>query len=92
MIQATILLEDMIKADCLKAGWWYWSSLTAAAKTCTVSWLALRIYTLDDSIIYIKDKEFEVPTSIDSSAEGGLRIVSKTAGKKRKDMADGGPS
>jgi len=91
MIQATILLEGMIKADYLKNGWWYWSSLTAAAMTCTVSSLALRIHTLDNSIIYIKDKEPQTPASLDPSAESS-RITNKTAGKKRKDMTDGGPS
>lgn len=91
MIQATILLEGMIKTDYLKNGWWYWSSLTAAARTSTVSSLALRIYTLDDYILYIKDKEPQTPPSFDNSAES-LRLTNKTAGKKRKDMSDVGPS
>ncbi|ERN05905.1 methyl-CpG-binding domain-containing protein 9 isoform X1 [Amborella trichopoda] len=52
MIQATIILEDMIKTEHLRSGWWYWSSLSAAAKTSTISSLALRIYSLDASIIY----------------------------------------
>jgi methyl-CpG-binding domain-containing protein 9 len=52
---ATNLLEGMIKAEFLKNDWWYWSSFTAAVKTTTMSSLALRIYTLDDCIIYMKD-------------------------------------
>ncbi|KAL6888819.1 hypothetical protein ACP4OV_009845 [Aristida adscensionis] len=55
VVLATNLLERMIKAEFLKNDWWYWSSLTAAIKTSTVSSLALRIYTLDDCIIYAKD-------------------------------------
>jgi methyl-CpG-binding domain-containing protein 9 len=46
----------MIKAEFLKNDWWYWSSFTAAVKTTTMSSLALRIYTLDDCIIYMKDR------------------------------------
>ncbi|XP_020266981.1 methyl-CpG-binding domain-containing protein 9-like [Asparagus officinalis] len=87
MIQAAILLEGMIKTDYLRNGWWYWSSLTAAARTCTVSALAFRIYTLDDSIIYMKYKDPEIPTSSDPSAEN-LRTMNRTAGKKRKVMTD----
>ncbi|CAN1140195.1 Methyl-CpG-binding domain-containing protein 9 [Linum perenne] len=52
MIQATIVLEDMIKRDYLRNEWWYWSSLSAAAKTSTVSSLALRICSLDSAIVY----------------------------------------
>uniref|UniRef100_A0A0A9CIB6 Uncharacterized protein n=1 Tax=Arundo donax TaxID=35708 RepID=A0A0A9CIB6_ARUDO len=55
VVLATNLLESMIKAEFLKNDWWYWSSFTAAMKTSTVSSLALRIYTLDDCIIYTKD-------------------------------------
>ncbi|CAN0904355.1 Methyl-CpG-binding domain-containing protein 9 [Linum grandiflorum] len=54
MIQATIVLEDMIKRDYLRNEWWYWSSLSAAAKTSTVSSLALRICSLDSAIAYEK--------------------------------------
>uniref|UniRef100_F6HV03 Methyl-CpG-binding domain-containing protein 9 n=1 Tax=Vitis vinifera TaxID=29760 RepID=F6HV03_VITVI len=54
MVQATIMLEDMIKTEYLMNGWWYWSSLSAAAKTSTVSSLALRIYSLDAAIAYEK--------------------------------------
>ncbi|KAH9602977.1 hypothetical protein KSS87_003204 [Heliosperma pusillum] len=52
MVQATIVLEDMIKTDHLKNEWWYWSSLSAAVKTSTMSSLALRIFALDNAIIY----------------------------------------
>ena len=54
MVQATIMLEDMIKTEYLMNGWWYWSSLSAAAKTSTVSSLSLRIYSLDAAIAYEK--------------------------------------
>ncbi|XP_055960953.1 methyl-CpG-binding domain-containing protein 9 isoform X2 [Mercurialis annua] len=54
MVQATVMLEEMIKTEYLRNEWWYWSSLTAAAKTSTVASLALRIYSLDACIIYEK--------------------------------------
>ena len=54
MIQATIILEEMIKTDYLRNEWWYWSSFSAAAKTSTVASLALRIYSLDAAIVYEK--------------------------------------
>ncbi|KAL9230574.1 hypothetical protein vseg_005909 [Gypsophila vaccaria] len=52
MVQATIVLEDMIKTDHLKNEWWYWSSLSAAVKTSTLSALALRVFALDNAIVY----------------------------------------
>ncbi|GAV72561.1 Bromodomain domain-containing protein/PHD domain-containing protein/MBD domain-containing protein/FYRN domain-containing protein/FYRC domain-containing protein, partial [Cephalotus follicularis] len=52
MVQAIIILEDMIKTDYLRKEWWYWSSLSAAAKTSTLSSLALRIYSLDAAVVY----------------------------------------
>lgn len=52
MVQASIVLEDMIKTEYLKNERWYWSSLSAAAKTSTLSSLALRIYALDNAIAY----------------------------------------
>ncbi|KMS95784.1 hypothetical protein BVRB_005110 [Beta vulgaris subsp. vulgaris] len=52
MVQATIILEDMIKSEYLKTERWYWSSLSAAARTSTLSSLALRIYALDNAILY----------------------------------------
>ncbi|XP_057523445.1 methyl-CpG-binding domain-containing protein 9 isoform X2 [Amaranthus tricolor] len=82
MVQATIVLEDMIKADYLKNERWYWSSLSAAAKTSTLSSLALRIYALDNSIVYEKplsdltytgslkpgaDVDQQSPSNLDSS-------------------------
>ncbi|XP_022739845.1 methyl-CpG-binding domain-containing protein 9-like isoform X2 [Durio zibethinus] len=58
MVQATIVLEDMIKTEYLRNEWWYWSSLSAAAKVSTMSSLALRIYSLDAAIVYEKSFEF----------------------------------
>jgi hypothetical protein len=55
VVLATNFLQSMIKAEFLKKDWWYWSSFTAAIKTTTVTALALRIYTLDDCIMYTKD-------------------------------------
>lgn len=52
MVQSTLVLENMIKAEYLRNGWWYWSSLSAAAKISNISSLALRIYTLDAAIVY----------------------------------------
>ncbi|KAL6983677.1 hypothetical protein U1Q18_017056 [Sarracenia purpurea var. burkii] len=63
MVQATIVLENMIKADYLKKDWWSWSSLSAAANISTLSALALRVYTLDTAII------FETPSPTSDSSE-----------------------
>ncbi|XP_024988159.1 methyl-CpG-binding domain-containing protein 9-like isoform X2 [Cynara cardunculus var. scolymus] len=52
MVQATIILEDMIRTEHLRNEWWYWSSPSAAIKISTVSSLALRIYALDAAIFY----------------------------------------
>ena len=82
MVQATILFEGMIKTEYLKNSWWFWSSLAAAAKTPTISSLALRIYTLDDSVIYTKDL-LSGPDPTD-----GLKMTSRL-GKKRKDIEAG---
>lgn len=54
MVQAMIVFEDMIKSEYLTKMWWYWSSLSAAAKVSTLSHLALRIYSLDAAIDYEK--------------------------------------
>ncbi|TVU32893.1 hypothetical protein EJB05_24658, partial [Eragrostis curvula] len=77
VVLATNLLEGMIKAEFLKNDWWYWSSFTAAIKTTTISSLALRIYTLDDCIIYMKD-----PASNTEPADNA-RTVNKA--KRRKE-------
>ncbi|KAG9448712.1 hypothetical protein H6P81_008677 [Aristolochia fimbriata] len=79
MIQATIMLENMIKTDNLKNGWWYWSSLTAAAKTSTITALALRIYSLDAAILYQRTS---------GSSEQVETLKANKSGKKKKD-ADG---
>ncbi|KAF7819608.1 methyl-CpG-binding domain-containing protein 9 [Senna tora] len=54
MFQATISFEDMVKSEHLSNDWWYWSSLSAAFKSSTLSSLALRIYSLDSAILYEK--------------------------------------
>lgn len=62
MVQATIVLEDMIKTEYLRNKWWYWSSFSAASKTSTMSSLALRIYSLDAAILYEKISSDSDPT------------------------------
>lgn len=80
MVQATIVFEDMIKTQFLRNGWWYWSSLSAAANISTVSSLALRLHTLDAAIIYEKP----------SASADILELVSKsdTDTPPCKDSAD----
>lgn len=56
MTKAVIILEQMVRADCLKRTWCYWSCLSLAARSATLSTLALRIFSLDDAITYKKDK------------------------------------
>ncbi|KAK6267385.1 hypothetical protein QUC31_018222 [Theobroma cacao] len=96
MVQATIVLEDMIKTEYLRNEWWYWSSLSAAVKISTVSSLALRIYSLDSAIIYEKSFEFHSidnlkPSSIpDPKLLPNLDLaekckVSRKTSKKRKE-------
>ncbi|KAI3844578.1 hypothetical protein MKW92_027535 [Papaver armeniacum] len=79
MIQAIIVFEDMIKTEYLKNSWYYWSSLSAAAKTSTISSLALRIYTLDANIIYQKSPP------PDSDASPPTTDTNPRLSKKRKD-------
>lgn len=52
MVQALIVFEEMLKSDYLSNAWGYWSSISGAAKICTISSLALRIYSLDAAIKY----------------------------------------
>ncbi|XP_057983188.1 methyl-CpG-binding domain-containing protein 9 isoform X2 [Malania oleifera] len=96
MVQATIVLEDMIKPEYLRNGWWYWSSLSAAAKTSTLSSLALRIYSLDAAIIYDRtsstlDSDQSVTGSKQDLTQGpGLDTTEKSkagrkASKRRKE-------
>ncbi|KAL8224582.1 hypothetical protein R6Q57_020057 [Mikania cordata] len=54
MVQATIILEDMIKSEYFRKEWWFWSSPATAAKISSISALALRIYALDAAIYYEK--------------------------------------
>ncbi|KAL8171228.1 hypothetical protein V2J09_023032 [Rumex salicifolius] len=60
LVQSTIVLEDMIKAEYLRNEWYYWSSLSAAARTSTLSALALRIYSLDNAIVYEKNSPKDI--------------------------------
>lgn len=48
------MVEDMVKTEYLKNEWWYWSSLSAAAKISTLSALSVRIFSLDAAIMYDK--------------------------------------
>jgi hypothetical protein len=56
LTKATILLEHMVKAEYLKPNWGYWSSLSAAARSSTLSCLALRLFALDYAITYERVK------------------------------------
>ncbi|XP_043723570.1 methyl-CpG-binding domain-containing protein 9-like [Telopea speciosissima] len=80
MVQATIIFEEMIKTEYLRNEWWYWASLSTAAKISTVSSLALRIYALDAAIVYQK-----APLNLDPA--DNPKPNSKP-GKKRKDTED----
>lgn len=76
MVQATIILEQMIKTDCLRNLWWYWSSYSAAVKVSTISALALRIYALDAAIMYRKSSITSEPADTPKLSKPG---------KKKKD-------
>ncbi|KAF7044844.1 hypothetical protein CFC21_054019 [Triticum aestivum] len=76
MVLATSMLERVIKSEFLKNDWWYWSSFTVAMKTSTVSSLALRIYTLDNCIMYTKQTNTVPPAD-------STKVVNK--GRKGKE-------
>ncbi|KAM3318543.1 hypothetical protein ACQJBY_035979 [Aegilops geniculata] len=76
MVLATSMFERVIKSEFLKNDWWYWSSLTVAIKTSTVSSLALRIHTLDDCIMYTKEPNTVPPAD-------SAKVVNK--GRKGKE-------
>ncbi|KAI3768703.1 hypothetical protein L2E82_19533 [Cichorium intybus] len=79
MVEATMVLETMIKTEYIKnTWWWYWSSAAAAAKTSTISALALRIYTLDAAIDYQK-----TTTTTAAAASSGQK-----QSRKRKHTGD----
>ena len=80
MVQATIVFEDMIKTEYLKNEWWYWSSLSAAAKTSTLSSLALRIYALDNAVLYER-------TGSNLNRTGSLKISSEEDHQSPSNMA-----
>ncbi|KAI3731469.1 hypothetical protein L1987_62657 [Smallanthus sonchifolius] len=84
MVQATIILEDMIKTEHLKKEWWYWSSPSAAAKISTFSSLALHIYALDAAISYEKPPPPPPPPPVDLTvpvAAGDSRSKEETPKK-----------
>jgi hypothetical protein len=56
MTKVVIILEQMVRPDCLKRTWCHWSSLSVAARCTTLSTLALRIFALDAAITYKRDK------------------------------------
>ncbi|VAI40899.1 unnamed protein product [Triticum turgidum subsp. durum] len=64
MVLATSMLERAIKSEFLKNDCWYWSSFTVAIKTSTLSSLALRICTLDDCIMYTKERNIVLATKV----------------------------
>jgi hypothetical protein len=76
MVQATIVLEDMIKTEYLRSGWQYWSSLCAAARIATISSLALRICTLDAALVYEKPLPSSSSTEIENlGSESDINIL-----------------
>lgn len=56
MTKAFIILEQMVRADCVKRSWCHWSSLSVAARSATLSTLALRIFAFDSAVTYKKDQ------------------------------------
>jgi methyl-CpG-binding domain-containing protein 9 len=82
MVQAIILLESMIKSEYIKPQWWHWSSLTAAARTPSITSLALRLFTLDGCLVYSKDAS-SAPNEPADTAPTAMKSSNK--GKKRKE-------
>lgn len=72
--KAIILLELMVKAECLKPYWGFWSSLSAAARSSSLSSLALRLFALDGAITYERAK----------APEDGIELASSSKSVKTK--------
>jgi hypothetical protein len=72
--KAVILLELMVKAECLKPYWGFWSSLSAAARSSSLSSLALRLFALDGAITYERVK----------APEDGIELASSSKSVKTK--------
>ncbi|CAH2055365.1 unnamed protein product [Thlaspi arvense] len=98
LVQAAIVVEDMIKTEYLKNEWWYWSSLSAAAKISTLSALSLRLFSLDAAIMYDKSitqsdpMDEAKPTSLPdessqpfSDPQERSGRANRRSGKKRKE-------
>nr|XP_043618017.1 methyl-CpG-binding domain-containing protein 9-like [Erigeron canadensis] len=80
MIEAILVLETMIKTEHISNNWWwYWSSASVAAKTSTMSGLALRIYTLDAAIHHPN-----TPPDRAKKSAGNGNICQKRLKRKRK--------
>lgn len=85
LVQATIVVEDMVKTEYLKNEWWYWSSLSAAAKISTLSGLSVRLFSLDAAVMY--DKTVTQSDPMDETkplAEQKSQAVSDTQESKQK--------
>ncbi|CAM6123295.1 unnamed protein product [Calypogeia fissa] len=85
MVQATILLEQMVCADFLRSSWGYWSSFSAAAKTATISSLFLRVYALDAAILYENSEDYTGPETTAVETKQGKREKEKEDKKKKRD-------
>lgn len=64
----------MVKAEYLKPYWGFWSSLSAAARSSSLSSLALRLFALDGAITYEMVK----------APEDGKEIVNSSKSVKAK--------
>ncbi|CAN6969271.1 unnamed protein product [Brassica oleracea var. botrytis] len=93
LVQAAIVVEDMIKTEYLKNEWWYWSSLSAAAKISTLSALSVRLFSLDAAIMYDKsvtqsdpmDETNPLPEQKSQAAQERSSRANRRSGKKRKE-------
>lgn len=95
MVQATIILEDAIKTECLKNDWWYWSSPSAAAKISTLSALALRVYALDSAILYEKlsgQDASETDCKEEREPPTHNSVLTRTGSPSRKKLLDSEPA
>ncbi|KAI3784746.1 hypothetical protein L1987_43851 [Smallanthus sonchifolius] len=80
IVEATLALETMIKTEYINhTWWWYWSSVSVAAKTSTIASLALRIYTLDAAIKYQKSS-----TTFDERHSRKMKQTSEKAKKAKE--------
>ncbi|KAM7252183.1 hypothetical protein ACFE04_024066 [Oxalis oulophora] len=88
MVQAVIVFENIIRTECLKTEWWYWSSPSATAKIASLSSLALRICSLDAAVLYDYEKLTSLSSEIPDNSNK-IELVVEDPKKAETDAHEG---